>query len=59
MAGMPPYADLQRERVKMLELAGRDTADARHTLELFQGSLAIFEQHLQELTADTRMPNRK
>jgi hypothetical protein len=39
----------QRQLVKELELDGHNTTDA-NTLNLFERTPAIFEEHLQELT---------
>jgi hypothetical protein len=35
----------QRELVRRLEAAGRDTAQEQRTLDLFEQSLQIFEEH--------------
>jgi hypothetical protein len=40
----------QREKIKRLETLGRDAIQAKRTLERYEMTLAIFEDHLQELT---------
>jgi hypothetical protein len=41
----------QRLRVEWLRALGRDTRDAELTLELFEYSLGILEQHLRTIIA--------
>src|SRR5262245_46509491 len=40
----------QRQRVRALASHGQRTGRAEHLLQVFESTLAIFEQHLRELT---------
>ena len=42
----------QRGLVEHLRTTGRDVSDAERTLELFERSQAIFEDHLRQLEAE-------
>ena len=42
--------DRQRRAVEALDSAGRDATEARKTLDLFERTLNIFEDHLRRLT---------
>jgi hypothetical protein len=42
----------QRGLVEQLRTTGRDASDAERTLELFERSQAIFEDHLRQLEAE-------
>jgi hypothetical protein len=44
----------QRQLVKELELSGHNAADAKFTLGLFERTLEIFEDHLRELTEQSK-----
>ena len=46
----------QRQRVKELASSGLSTEEAARTLDLFERTLAIFEQHLSDLTKDHVSP---
>ena len=43
----------QRQCLRELASTGRISADAERTLDLFERTLAIFEQHLRDLTKDS------
>jgi len=43
--------------VRWMQESGRDTKEAEHTLDLFEPTLAIFEEHLASLEKRSRLPS--
>ena len=49
----------QRRMVRQLLAAGTDAADAKHTLDVFERILKIFEEHLQALNRELPAPSSR